>query len=156
MKKALFLDFDGVLHAAIGPTSAMKRFVWAPLLDEILRPFHSVEVVVHASARDHTDIATITTQLGPLGCRVVDAVPRKVERYEAICAWLAGHSDVTDYRILDDEPREFPTNLPQLILCNPRTGISDMAIQRQLITWLSDTSASHADMGCSFERKGAK
>lgn len=138
--RILFLDFDGVLHAAVGPASAMKRFVWAPVLEKILRPYPGVSAVVHASARDHTDIETIATQLGSLGRRVVDAAPKSLGRWEAICLWLKGHPEVTDYRILDDEPREYPAHLTELIVCDSRTGISGLAAQEQLMHWLGAES----------------
>ena len=134
--RVLFLDFDGVLHAAIGPAPMMKRFVWAPILNEVLRPFPNVALVVHASARDHTDMPCIMAQLGPLGRRIVDGVPRKMDRWFGICRWLSDHPHVTDYRILDDMPQEFPVGLPQLIVCDSRTGISDLAVQKKMAQWL--------------------
>lgn len=132
----LFVDFDGVLNAAVGPPQAMKRFVWGPVLDELLQPFPKTRLVIHASARDHTDVRTLIRQLGHLGRRVVDVAPKVIPRWQAICAWLSRHPDVPNYRILDDAPAEFPFGLSEVIVCDSRTGISALNIQKQLVEWL--------------------
>lgn len=136
--RVLFIDFDGVLHAAVGPPAAMRRYVWSPLLEELLLPFPDITVVVHASARDHTPLPTIVSQLGPLGQRIVDIAPPRVERWPAICTWLASHPEVSEYWILDDAAREFPAELEQLIVCGSRTGINDVDVQLQLKQWLEN------------------
>lgn len=114
----------------------MRSFTWAPMFDEILTPFPHVGLVIHASIRDHIELDTLKEHLGPLGLRVIDIAPQRMPKYEAILAWLAGHPEVTDHRVLDDAPSEFPQGLGTLILCDPRTGISNRKIQKALVEWL--------------------
>jgi len=135
-RRILFIDLDGVLHAAHGPSAAMRRFTWLPILEQLLIPFPHVGIVIHASIRDHIGLDSLKEQLGPLGLRVIDIAPQRMPKYDAILGWLAGHPEVTDYRIIDDAPGEFPQALDTLILCDPRTGISDRGIQKRLAEWL--------------------
>jgi hypothetical protein len=47
---------------------------------------------------------------------------------------------VSSYRILDDSPVAFgDPPPPELILCDPRTGLSEPHVQQQLREWLQVT-----------------
>ena len=133
--RILFIDFDGVLHAATGPADTMRRFVWAPILRDLLNDHPDIQVVVHASARDHTPAETIVFQLGAVGILFAGVVEPKVARWEAIQEYLDRHPGA-DYRILDDAPAEFPLECSGLIICDPRIGISDNAVMERIRDWI--------------------
>ncbi|HEX7643773.1 MAG TPA: HAD domain-containing protein [Burkholderiaceae bacterium] len=135
--RVIFLDFDGVLHAVAGPPATMQLFVWAPLLDAILDEFPATRLVIHASARDYTPRDTMAKQLGKLGEKVIGVVKPRIRRWEAIQLYLDANPEITDYRILDDMPKEFPAGLPALIECTPNRGISSASVQLQIRNWLS-------------------
>ena len=134
--RALFLDFDGVLH----PTTIRADievdeivvgtglFGWLPALVSVLRAHPDVSLVVHSTWRYTHDIDELRGVLGLLGSRVVGATPRG-PRLESILWWLHQNPQFGSYRILDDDSREFPQPPPpELILCDPRTGVAAPAV----------------------------
>ena len=104
----------------------------------MLSKYPDVKVVVHASARDHSSQTWIEERLGPLGERVIGLAKPKVPRWEAIKQYVSTNPQISDYRILDDMAGEFPAGLSELILCNPKFGLSDPIAQRKLQIWLQD------------------
>ena len=143
--KTLFLDIDGVLHPAshgdrVDPYAPISDtigkpalFCYAPLLADILAP-HDVAVIVHSSWRRFTREEDLRVMLGPLARYFGGTTPGGA-RYEGI-RWLVQENGLTDYRILDDEPSEFPQELCELILCDPERGIEDSRVWAQLQAWL--------------------
>jgi hypothetical protein len=145
--KTLFLDIDGVLHPAsqgdrVDPYAPVSDaigkpalFCYAPLLANIL-PRHDVAVIVHSSWRRFTCEEDLRAMLGPLSRYFAGTTPGAT-RYEGI-RWLVQQNKLTNYRILDDEPSEFPQELRELILCDPERGIDDARVLAQLEAWLND------------------
>ncbi len=141
--RVLFVDFDGVLHpttvegtSEAGGVVHTPMFGWLPLLVDVLRPHPDVALVVHSTWRYTHDIDELRGVLGALASRVVGATPRG-PRYESILWWLQLSPAYLSFRILDDDAKEFPKPLPaELILCNPRTGISEAAVLTSLRVWL--------------------
>lgn len=141
--RVLFLDFDGVLH----PTSIglgldsnevirTGHFGWLPHLASVLRPHPDVVIVVHSTWRYNYDEDELRELLGAVGGRVVGATPRG-PRYESITWWLQQNPSFASYRILDDEPVEFPDPLPaELVLCDPLRGVSSPEVLAALKDWL--------------------
>lgn len=146
---ALFLDFDGVLHptAVEGEASTdpgtrgavhTPHFGWLPLLVKLLKPHPHVAVVVHSTWRYTHNLEELRDLLGELGPRVVGATPHG-PRYEAIHEWLRLNPQFASHRILDDALTEFPDPPPaELILCEPRTGVSSTAVLCALQNWLDE------------------
>lgn len=142
-RRVLFLDFDGVLHPPPDtltlsplPVSGPCLFGWLPHLVSILGPFPDVGVVVHSGWRyvHHDD--ELFDMLAGLQDRLLGSTPLR-ERYSSIQVWLTQHPTVTDFRILDDEPDEFPRPLPsQLIVCDPTVGVSGVEPTAELRAWL--------------------
>ena len=144
--RALFLDFDGVLHpktleADIEEDEIVVStglFGWLPALVGVLKTKPEVSVVVHSTWRYTHDVEELRLLLGALGSRVVGTTPRG-PRYEAIEWWLHLNPLFGSYRILDDDPTEFPVPPPpELILCDPRTGVAAPAVLAALRTWLKE------------------
>jgi len=97
-----------------------------------------VAVVVHSTWRYTHDVDELRLLLGPLGPQFVGATP-KGPRYESIQWWLHLNPLFADHRILDDDPGEFPVPAPpELILCNPTTGVAAPAVLAALRTWLEE------------------
>ena len=76
----------------------------------------------------------LRTLLGPLS-KYFAGTTRRATRYEGI-HWLVEQNKLTDYRILDDAPGEFPHRLPELIVCDSECGIDDSRVLAQLQEWL--------------------
>jgi hypothetical protein len=144
--RVLFLDFDGVLH----PISALRWFEmrlplesiiqrarlfrWAWTLHEMLEPYLDVRIVVHSTWRLLKTDAELQSFLGPLSSRFVGSTPR-AERWESI-EWFVQQNELSDYRILDDHPDAFPSELNELIVCDSELGVYDEAVRKKLQAWL--------------------
>lgn len=143
-RRVVFLDIDGVLHptlipgkpTAVEPRVSTTLLCWLPALVRVLDPYPEIEVVIHSSWRYTHDLEELQAMLGDLGRRVVGLTPR-VPRFDSIRWWLALSPEVESYRILDDDPTEFPNPTPaELILCDPRTGVAAPAVLATLTAWL--------------------
>lgn len=137
MNKLLFLDFDGVLH----PThfAGEDPFNKVGLLEAALNDV-ALGIVVSSSWRFTHSIeklqkilpSTISNLIvGATGAPVVGAHPR----FNEIQAYIHSYGP-SDWRALDDSYWEFPKPCPELIRCNPNTGISEKQIL-ELRQWLS-------------------
>jgi hypothetical protein len=58
----------------------------------------------------------------------------KHPRYQEIVNFLQSHG-ASNWKALDDSYWEFPSPCPELIRCNPNTGISEKQIQ-ELSQWM--------------------
>ena len=137
MNPILFLDFDGVLH----PThfAGENPFNRIDLLDDVLSMF-SPEIVISSSWRFTHSIKTMQNLLpsniskliiGTTGAPATGKHPR----FQEIQAYLRIHGQA-NWRALDDSYWEFPNPCPELIRCNPNTGISNKQVDI-LSTWLA-------------------
>lgn len=136
--KIVFLDYDGVLHATAGGPAAMKQFVWLPILLDLISGQADIGLVIHASARQHSSAVFLMGRMGltpPLWQGVTEP---SLPRWPSIQHWLTTHPETISYRILDDIASDFPTPMPpELILCDPRKGMSDPTVQNRLKKWIS-------------------
>jgi hypothetical protein len=137
-EKFLFLDFDGVLH----PThfAGEAPFSRAHLLEETLTEF-SPKIVVSSSWRFTHNLEKlqriIPTYISSLIVGVTGApVIGKHPRFTEISNFLKSNVDI-DWKALDDSYWEFPNPCPQLIRCNPNTGVTDKQIA-EIRQWLSN------------------
>jgi hypothetical protein len=121
----LFLDFDGVLH----PTSASPDdlFVHAYALSALLHG-STCCVVISSSWRHHHPMEALLDRL-PNGLRqrvtgaTGDAYIGRWARHREILAYVARFRISAPWRALDDSWNEFPPQCPELIACNPNTGL---------------------------------
>ena len=149
--KALFLDFDGVLHTAekaanlarglipfdlVAYAHQMDMFCWNSALEAALVSDPSITVFVHSSWRSHVNNQELLTLLGPLAHRFVGVTPKGAARYDGILQ-MVQQAGLDDYRILDDMPHEFPVGCPELIVCDPSLGITGQSVRDALELWLS-------------------
>lgn len=134
--RAVFLDFDGVLHPAGEPPGTTLPFEWTDLLAALLEPFDDVQVVIHSSWRERFSAQELRDFLEPVAHRllgVVDAGPKAA----AIERFLSEHPEITDALVLDDQIDQFRSGFPAALLaCQPRSGLSSQDVQRRLSGWL--------------------
>lgn len=133
--RVLFLDFDGVLHPA--PLASQDRHMqWLPSLRSALQSRQDVGIVVHSTWRYMYTPDDLRNLLADAGAPVLGVVPRG-PRYEGILWWLHLNPTFGDYRIVDDDPSEFPQPAPtQLIVCNPSEGLMTDGVLDRLEQWL--------------------
>lgn len=153
--RVLFLDFDGVLHP-LGLQLLDKRYVngkpvarpyqveffcWVPLLAQWLQAHPDVCLVIHSSWRASHSEQALAEYLGPLKSRCLGATSSELDKYPSILAWLADHPEVTSHRILDDALQEFPQDPADesFVACDWQLGISEVAVQEQLKSWLESS-----------------
>lgn len=146
--RALFLDFDGVLHppeaiAGARPPLTSDRirrnfpgtFQHLPILHALLHKHDDVAVVVSSSWRLFLSDAQLNDLLAPISMWFVGSLSRYKGKDEAIHDWLALHQ-VNDFAVLDDVAQFFPEGSKSLILCDPRRGLSDPVVQERVRGWL--------------------
>lgn len=144
--KIIYLDFDGVLHPST--TAGKALFCRASLLEAVFdNPTDSlaVGIVISSSWRFTQSIKSLKAKLPSfLAQRVIDvtgpAVIGKHARYQEIIAHTRLNNEIVTWRALDDSYWEFPNHCPELIGCNPNTGIGPKEVA-QLTNWLADQSS---------------
>lgn len=138
--RILFIDFDGVLHPLDGFGRQVDFFCWVPHLHKLLERYEDVRIVVHSSWRyDHTD-EELRGLLGPLGERFIGSVPRLRREHAIQTVLQANKMLLASYLVLDDDAREFSDGSLNVLLCDPKLGISDVRVQAPLAAWLVRTS----------------
>lgn len=139
--RVLFIDFDGVLHrAGNGLEDTGPTFVWLPLLVAALAGHPDVVVVVHSTWRYQYTLDELRELLMGLKRHVIAAVPRGPRR-EAIPWFRQMHPAITSFRILDDDGKEFGSELPpELLLCEPSLGLTTPGVLEALQDWLTSTA----------------
>lgn len=150
--RALFLDFDGVLHppeaieGARPPLTSdqIRRnfpgtFQHLPILRDLLHKHVDVAVIVSSSWRLFLSDAELIDLLAPISTWFAGSLSRYKGKDEAIRDWLA-HHQVSDFAVLDDVAQFFPEGSKSLMLCDPRRGISDPVVQERVREWLQFAS----------------
>lgn len=137
----LFLDFDGVLH----PDGAQvdQLFCRIPMLEEVLRRYPTVDVVISSSWREVHPLDEIQEYFSPdIGRRVIDitpvrppldAIPTGLWSFvrEAECAvWMLEHRPLAPWVALDDQPWRFRPFASNLLLIDGRTGLTAKDAER--------------------------
>lgn len=148
MMRVLFLDFDGVLHPTSGPVC--KRFELANPLAECLDG-QECEVIISSSWR-HSWTFPELLSLFPtkLASKVAgttgEAHIGAYARFHEIQSWLQAQASrqKANWRALDDCGWEFPPETPELIACNPNTGLSGKELQT-LLQWLRSADQDSAE-----------
>jgi hypothetical protein len=133
----LFLDFDGVMH----PDAAEQdqHFRCASRIEEVLRDFPAVQVVISSSWREAYTLEQIRGFFSPdIAARIHDVTPVLVAAEmlpEALCSfmregecltWMKLHRpEGTPWIALDDQAWRFQPMCPNLLLTDPKTGFTD-------------------------------
>lgn len=162
--RAIFLDFDGVLHDADivqidrwsedtpipQAIEGRQLFEFAPLLAEVLRPYPYVHVVAHSSWCRYFDLAACRSLLAVSGLRV-DGVATGRYRQDRIAQYAHDHG-ITDWIAIDDEPQHFDERWRsrwrnRLIACHPNHGLSDSVALNRVREWLATVPSADHEAG---------
>lgn len=146
MNKILFLDCDGVVctarsHYAYGEEGGIWN-EWDPLACEVLRRCcaNGVQIVVSSTWRKGQFVKYFHEQRRKHDldgyCFHNDwATPvLGKKRHEEILAWLERHPEITDYKVLDDDPDIIHLPANKIILTDPDDGMLSGHIKR-LLNW---------------------
>lgn len=140
----LFLDFDGVLHA-VGEEALDENFrlianpnlfCWRPILEQVLAPYPSVQILVSSDWRHLFDDESLASLLGAiLGPRVFGAVDtfQNSRAEEILREAVRRHVDY--WLAIDDHPsvaKAREAGDSRFIVCSPSTGLSNPKVQREL------------------------
>ncbi len=129
----LFLDFDGVLHPFFPRPDRSDEdnqlFSYLPRLEAVLREWGDWQIVIASSWRENRPWERVIQAFSQdIAARIVGSTPvikpkeppySKHPRYDEVLAYLAanGRAEAT-WIALDDDPRLYPTDCPNLILCD--------------------------------------
>ncbi len=100
------------------------------------------QIVISSSWRFHFELSEIRSRLGRLNPLVTgttgDALVGRYARHREILSYV-DHHQISDWHALDDAYLEFPEDVPELILCDPRVGVAPKQIET-LERWLLNDS----------------
>lgn len=152
--KALFLDFDGILH----PPTAVQGiditpllsgnpksfhdaglFIWNDLLEKVLsESSEEIGIIVHSSWRKQRWASNelLKSCLGSLAHRFMGSTRPDLPREDSILD-LIDRAQIDEYLILDDAVLEFNRLQGNLIVTNPLTGISGECALAEVREWAS-------------------
>jgi hypothetical protein len=135
----LFLDVDGVLHPIGADYSfSSKFFSHLPLLEELLREFGSVDIVISSDWRRAESIEQLQRYFSAdIQHRIIGATPQidpNVEvhhrRQLEIQAWLDGNDRRdAEWIALDDWPCNFEAGFERLVLTDPKCAFDQDSFQ---------------------------
>jgi hypothetical protein len=135
----LFLDFDGVMHPLHGSEPVFCR---VPMLAHWVQEWPGLEIVISSSWRQHATTEELALRLGAvIAPRVIGSTPLKpirrhwglesapiegrgVREPEIRATWAAFTQGERARVALDDQPALFSARWGDLIVCDPRTGLT--------------------------------
>ncbi len=142
MDPILFLDFDGVLHP--DPCEVDEYFRRVPMLEEVLREFAPIQVVISSSwGQIHPldelreffadDLKDRVIDVTRGGLRMLeDQVPTELWNFvrEAQCfVWIRENRPGVPWLALEDQAWRFDPASAHVLLIDGKTGITDADMQ---------------------------
>ena len=151
MRNVLFLDIDGVLHRGIARRSGnrvvssaphIKLFEYAGVLDDLLRPYPEVEVVLSSdwSLVFGTELTRNAIPSPSLQNRIVGATFDGCTLNPVVWPLLPRGEQVLDYvsrnaplrwLAVDDRADGFEVHRHRLVHCQTEVGLGDSAVVEQ-------------------------
>ncbi|MGJ7554057.1 HAD domain-containing protein [Variovorax sp. RB2P76] len=135
----LFLDVDGVLHPVGADYSFSSRFFsHLPRLEELLREFRSVDIVISSDWRLAESIEQLQQYFSDdIRHRIIGATPQidpsvvvRHRRQLEIQAWLDGNGrHDAEWVALDDWPSSFDAGFARLVLTDPKRAFDQDSFQ---------------------------
>lgn len=128
----LFLDFDGVMHPR---AAAGKYFTNLPRLEAVLRDFEFLNIVISSSWRETLGLEDIKSNFSEdLQNRIIGVTPiHDVDPFAEILGSRLGEvlsyleqagKQHASWLALDNEAPLYHPDCPNLIICNPLTGLA--------------------------------
>lgn len=121
----IFLDFDGVLHPFL-VRSSTDAFCYLPRLENVLREFPTVQIVITSTQRETVPLALLVGWFAPdIAARIVGTTPivdiRNAgdvasSRHREILTYL--NDSGADWLALDDDASLFSPGCAELVLCD--------------------------------------
>jgi len=130
MKMILFLDFDGVLHPT---TNISKYFSRLPHLEEVLRDFPDIQIVLTTTWRTAEDMRDLKQHFSPDIAERIIGTTEEIEvdsfqRYKEILDFLKKNKlNNKAWVALDDQAFNFPDHAP-VVLTNSNEGLAEASI----------------------------
>ncbi len=120
MARVIFLDIDGVLNVMSPSYNTLKIrkgmeniYIERMLVERLLWLIEKTDAVVVISSSWRHDMDELQIQMSRAGMdsetwekRVVGKTPTIRWRGDEITAWMANHTDITSYVVLEDEPED--------------------------------------------------
>jgi len=136
MSPLLYLDFDGVLH----PTTGNDLFCRMHLLEKALIG-KDCKIIISSSWRFHHPFKYLLglfpeSLRGQVAGVTGDAFVGRWPRHSEILIDVSKRSAQGRWRALDDSWIEFPKDCPELIRCNPNSGMGSKE-SAELASWLA-------------------
>jgi hypothetical protein len=135
----LFLDVDGVLHPVGADYSFSSRFFsHLPLLEELLREFKSVDIIISSDWRRAESIEQLQRYFSAdIRHRIIGATPQidpnvavHHRRQLEIQAWLDGNGrGEAEWVALDDWPLSFEAGFERVVLTDPQRAFDQDSFQ---------------------------
>lgn len=135
----LFLDVDGVLHpVGMNYSFSSRFFSHLPLLEELLREFRSVDVVISSDWRLAESVEQLQRYFSEdIRHRIIGATPQldpnaavRHRRQLEIQAWLEGNGRRdAEWVALDDWPQSFEAGFERLVLTDPKRAFDQDSCQ---------------------------
>jgi hypothetical protein len=110
--------------------------MWAPLLEDLLRAWPDVQIMVHSSWRDTFINDEIRQLLKGLAPRVVGSTSSLPKALSIKAALESSRPPVTSHLVLDDDARLATHPELNVVVCDLKLGISSQATQDDLRSWL--------------------
>lgn len=129
--KYIFIDFDGVLHPS---PSKGELFSQSKILADKISPHKdNFQIVISSSWRETYDYEDIIEAFDlTIRDRVIGITPildnnlQPLGRYNEIMSYCEEHKILdSEWIAIDDMPHLFPKDCPNLIITNPKTGITE-------------------------------
>ncbi|MGF6976577.1 hypothetical protein QFZ94_005027 [Paraburkholderia sp. JPY465] len=151
MRNVVFLDIDGVLHRGIARRSGnrvmssapnIKLFEYAAVLDDLLRPYPDVEIVLSSdwSIVFGTELTRNTIPSPGLRDRIIGATFDGFTLDPIVWSVLPRGGQVLDYvrrneplrwLAVDDRTDGFEAHRHRLVHCQTEVGLGDSAVVEQ-------------------------
>ncbi len=133
--KYIFVDFDGVLHPSPSNGEIFSQSkIFSEKLYQHKNNFH---IVISSSWRETYDYEDIVEAFDAnIRDRVIGVTPilennlHPLGRYNEIISYCKDNNILeSDWLAIDDMPHLFPKDCPNLIVTNPKTGITEKELE---------------------------
>lgn len=133
--RVLFVRPAGVLFASQGSPEMTCRYVWAPILEDLLTPYPDVCIVFLRSHDEPQDDSMLKAHLGRLGKRVMEILTTGDEAVvSTVAGWRQHHPEVLQVCLLTCAGTA--SSDIDCIKCDAALGVSANEVRFQLQEWL--------------------
>lgn len=133
--RVLFVRPAGVLFASQGSPEMTRRYVWAPILEDLLTPYPDVCIVFLRSHDEPQDDSMLKAHLGRLGQRVMEILTiDDASLVSTVSGWRRHHPEMVQGCLLASIGTA-AGDMPG-IDCDCELGVSAAGIRVRLQAWL--------------------